>query len=362
MLTADFPPSPWSGVGIAVQRRAEALCRMGAEVDVLVSNDLSPVGAEEPGPGAPRVMALPRDHFPVDPKRYDWIHVHSLRLAPLALELRRRTRRPLVATVHGMPHLELGATPLARRWAACQSRLLRACDRVVFLSRAEARAGRAWLPEITSRSRIVPHGTPVPSSLGMAFGTAERPADGPVVFAGRLTASKGIDRVGELAAKSRASWVVAGGRRDPAGAAALRRLAANPRCRLPGWLPRRRLDELLRRARLVIVPSRYEPFGLLALEAMAQGAPVLAADVGGLRDTVRQRSGGRRCRSDDTREWARTLQDLLESGEATELGRRGPGWVATHFDPDRRAAELLQQVYGASSTTHRLRPMEAHLG
>lgn len=341
MLTADYPPDPWSGVGVAVRHRAEALCRLGVDVDVLVSNDLAPVRENLSTTHGPRVLALPRNRFPVDPTSYDLFHVHSLRLAPLALELRWRFRRPLVTTVHGLPHLELGDTDLARHWADVQRRLLLGCDRVIFLSRAEARAGIRWVPEIESRCRVVPHGLPVPAARRRSGAT-----EGPVVFAGRFTASKGIDRVSELATESRFPWVIAGGRDDPTGARARRHLATNPRCRLPGWLSRADLEKLLGEARLVVVPSRYEPFGLLALEAMAQGTPVLAADVGGLRDTVQKPSGGRRCRSEGSAAWHRHLCTLLDDGEGEELGRKGPAWVAKKFDPARRAAQLLQQGYG----------------
>ena len=343
MLTADYPPDAWSGVGVAVRHRAEALCRIGVEVDVLVSRDLAPVEASDPTPGKPKVVPLPRSHFPVDPASYDVIHVHSLRLASLALELRRRFRRHLVATVHGMPRLELESSERARHWADVQKRLLLGCDRVLFLSRAEARAGTRWLPEIATRARVVPHGLPVPADPRW-----DRDPEGPVVFAGRFTASKGIERIGELAEKSRGPWVAAGGRADRTGKRVRRRLAANERCDLPGWLPRPELEFLLRTARLVVAPSRYEPFGLLALEAMALGTPVLTSDVGGFRDTVRQTSGGRRCRTDDTAAWRTRLGSLLEGGEAAELGRRGPAWVAERFDPERRAAQLLHLGYGAS--------------
>ncbi len=343
MLTADYPPDAWSGVGVAVRHRAEALCRLGVEVDVLVSRDLAPVEETPAAPGKPRILPLPRSHFPVDPASYDVVHVHSLRLAPLALELRRRSRRPLVATVHGMPHLELAPTDRARRWADVQKRLLLGCDRVLFLSRSEARAGVRWLPEIATRAHVVPHGLPVPVGPPRT-----RDPEGPVVFAGRFTTSKGIDRVGELAVESRYPWVVAGGRGDRSGEHVRRRLAASSHCRLPGWLPRPELEALLRTARLVLVPSRYEPFGLVALEAMAQGPPVLAADVGGFSDTVRRPSGGRRCRVDDVATWRGHLDSLLEGEESEELGCRGPTWVAERFDPERRAAQLLRLGYGAS--------------
>jgi glycosyltransferase involved in cell wall biosynthesis len=53
-----------------------------------------------------------------------------------------------------------------------------------------------------------------------------------------------------------------------------------------GWLDRRSLHEAMRDADIVLVPSRYEPFGLVAIEAMAMGTPVIAMGVGGLGEMI----------------------------------------------------------------------------
>jgi glycogen(starch) synthase len=61
---------------------------------------------------------------------------------------------------------------------------------------------------------------------------------------------------------------------------------------LPGWLARRDLAALYAAADLVVVPSRYEPSGLVAREAQAAGATVIATRVGGLVETVREGETG----------------------------------------------------------------------
>jgi glycosyltransferase involved in cell wall biosynthesis/GT2 family glycosyltransferase len=63
--------------------------------------------------------------------------------------------------------------------------------------------------------------------------------------------------------------------------------------RFAGILNRKDLEQLIRRASLVMMTSRYESFGLVALEAMAQGTPVLACSVGGLAEVVRDGVNGR---------------------------------------------------------------------
>ena len=56
--------------------------------------------------------------------------------------------------------------------------------------------------------------------------------------------------------------------------------------RFEGFCDEARLRDLYGAADLVIVPSLYEPFGLVALETMACGSPVMVADTGGLREIV----------------------------------------------------------------------------
>jgi len=79
-----------------------------------------------------------------------------------------------------------------------------------------------------------------------------------------------------------------------------------------GWIDDAMLHSLYRIADLCVVPSIYEPFGLVALEAMASGCPCIVADAGGLREVV---PGGERVglrfRSRDPRSLARMVEKLL---------------------------------------------------
>ena len=79
-----------------------------------------------------------------------------------------------------------------------------------------------------------------------------------------------------------------------------------------GWTGDDVLHSLYRIADLCLVPSIYEPFGLVALEAMARGCPTIVADTGGLREVVpRGRRVGLRFRASSVRSLERMAQDLL---------------------------------------------------
>jgi glycogen(starch) synthase len=79
-----------------------------------------------------------------------------------------------------------------------------------------------------------------------------------------------------------------------------------------GWIGDDVLHSLYRIADVCLVPSIYEPFGLVALEAMASGCPCIVADTGGLREVV---PGGRRVglrfRAEDSRALGRMAESLL---------------------------------------------------
>jgi hypothetical protein len=214
MLTADYPPAVWSGIGVAVALEASALASLGVEVHVLVA--------------APRRMepcvtvsgvtehSLSTRRFPFDPGGFDLVHLHSLALSELALELCRRFSLPLVYTVHSWLPLELGNRAAAAFWCAVQGRVMAASHRVIFLSEADRAEAVKLLPELQEKARRIPNPVPPPgrSRLG--------PADsGLLVFAGRFVRSKGlacIEGIMErLGAAPHLRLVLAGGHGDAEG-------------------------------------------------------------------------------------------------------------------------------------------------
>jgi len=86
-----------------------------------------------------------------------------------------------------------------------------------------------------------------------------------------------------------------------------------------GWIGDDVLTSLYRIADLTVVPSIYEPFGLVALEAMASECPCIAADTGGLREVVPLEGAGLRFRASDPEHLAEAALDVLAD---EDLARR----------------------------------------
>jgi 1,4-alpha-glucan branching enzyme len=343
MLTADYPPEHWSGIGVVVQLQSEDLATLGVQVEVMVAGrDGFAVGDSL----NPLIKVLAGDTVPTELGGKDWLHLHSLPLTELALEWQRRSGAKLACTVHTQPLLELADLRLRRFWLDVQARLLSACDRVIFLSMAEWRSAQALFPSLPA-THVIPNGVPKPPEK----------LPGPelrrtVTYAGRFALGKGIllleQCIRRMLLQSDTAFLIAGGHGDPEGVAAVERIARNLSfgSEVVGWLPRNELDERLGQSRLVLVPSRYEPGGLIALEAMRMGTPVLAAAVGGLGDIGGESSGVVLLDSEDPQDWAdEALRILRDKSLWARLHRQGPDYVKRCFSSSRLAERLLSEVY-----------------
>jgi phosphatidylinositol alpha-1,6-mannosyltransferase len=232
-------------------------------------------------------------------RRYDIVQSHWLLPQGLTAGLAARlTGTRHIATAHGSDVTALRASVFA--WL--KRLALRSADAVTVNSEATGHAVAALGPRIV-RPRLIP--------LGVDTGGAARPAavaefaqrfrhgDGPLIlFAGRLAAEKGACDLIEalpkiLAALPDAMAVIAGdGPERPSLEALAETRGVGASLRFAGWLNRSALAAAMAAADMVVVSSRREGQGLVALEAMAAGTPVIAADVGGLPETVRDDETG----------------------------------------------------------------------
>jgi glycogen(starch) synthase len=163
---------------------------------------------------------------------------------------------------------------------------------------------------------IDPSDLHVPEDLETLRAKYAEPDEKLVLLAGRLVYEKGfqvaldalpsvIERVGKV------RFLVAGtGTHEAELRKQATRLGLDRYGTFAGWLGDDALHGLYRIADLCVIPSLYEPFGLVALEAMASGCPCVAADTGGLREVV-PRAVGLRVRADDAAALGRTIERVL---------------------------------------------------
>jgi glycosyltransferase involved in cell wall biosynthesis len=350
VLSADYMPSAWSGIGSAVAVQAAAVARQGVDVEVMLPETCAAAAVSQ-GPRL-RVRSLNGVRFPTRPEAFDVMHLHSLALSELALQLRSRFGIPLVYTSHASVRTELGGYSCASGWSAVQDLVIARSDHVLFPSASEREAAVQRSVGLRRRSSVHPNGIvrDHPPSTPSA-------RTGPVVFAGRFTETKGLMLLSEIVrmldCRPAIRFVLAGGHGDPAGERTVADLVARypDRCQALGWLGPAALKRLLAAASMVLIPSRYEPFGQVALEAMQAGAPVLAAAVGGLPEVLGPGSSGLVVDSRRPEDWCAAIVGLWESpGARSALAQRGPSYVAARYDPDTLAGLLIDDVYLPVST------------
>jgi len=121
-------------------------------------------------------------------------------------------------------------------------------------------------------------------------------------------------------------------------------LGLDGRVRFLGAQPQRRLRYFYVAAEATVMPSYYESFGMVALEAMACGSPVVASRVGGLTTTVKDGVTGYLVPEGDAAALADRLERLLHDPKTrARLGRAAVRWAADHRWPC--VAEAVCRLY-----------------
>ncbi len=294
---------------------------------------------------------------------YDAVHSHywlSGRVGRLAAE---RWRIPLLQSFHTLGrvkniNLSPGDEPEPAARITAEERIVEQADCILAPTIEEARDLVRLYGAEPDRVRVVTPGVDTEvftpgdrSAAKQALGLGGRDV---VLFAGRFQLLKSPDlavravaRLCEVAPGLDPVLLMLGG---PSGRAGLRaedleKLAADlgiaDRVLLRDPVPHDDLPGFYRAADAVLVPSRTESFGLVALEASACGTPVVATDVGGLRTAVRDGVTGSLVAGRDPEDFARALAHILtDQRSAAAMGQAGAGY-ARRFDWRRAAADLL---------------------
>ena len=157
-------------------------------------------------------------------------------------------------------------------------------------------------------------------------GSAVGPAGEEILFVGQLVRGKGCDLFFRALARSgsRLPVRILGDGNDRSRLEVLAAdLGLQGRVQFCGWVDNEDLADHYRRARAVVMPGRWpEPFGLVGLEAMANGRPVVAFDVGGVRDWLEPERTGILVPEQDIGALAAAIDRLsFDAGLALDLGR-----------------------------------------
>ncbi|MGW7538129.1 glycosyltransferase [Amycolatopsis sp. NPDC054798] len=294
-----------------------------------------------------------RDRWTEEPP--DVAHAHYWTSGVATVLAAREAGIPAVQTFHGLGAVERrhqgddgtsapDRTRLERMVGKQVGRIVATCSDEVF------ELARQGVPR--QRISVVPCGVDL-DRFGPGGPVAQRTAPKRLVSVGKLVPRKGFDlAIAALPRVPETELVIAGGPvsgaldEDPE-ARRLRRLADRlgvaDRVQLAGQVRRAEIPALLRSADAVLCTPWYEPSGIVPLEAMACGVPVVAAAVGGLTDTVVDGITGRLAPPGDPVRLAARLRGLLdEPAELEALGTAGRERVRARYSWDRIAAETVR--------------------
>nr|WP_226378967.1 glycosyltransferase [Pseudonocardia sp. KRD291] len=301
--------------------------------------------------------------------RPDVVHAHFWMSGQAALAAARGldAALPVVQTFHALGAVKArhqgGADTSPAGRCAAEAHLARAVDRVIA-SCPDERDELSALGAPVSTLVTVPSG--VDTGLFAPVGPVRRRGARPrVLTVGRLVRRKGVDETVEaLAEVPGAELLVAGGPADPADEATdpdtcrlravVHHAGVADRVRFAGAVSRDRMPAMLRSADVVVCAPWYEPFGIVPLEAMSCGRPVVATAVGGLRETVVHGETGLHVAPRRADEIAAALRALLaDPARRTAYGSAGRRRVLGAYSWD-RVAESVTQVY-EDAVRHRVR-------
>ncbi len=329
MLTWEYPPHVVGGLGRHVTELVPALAAEDVEVHVLTPRLYGGSGED----GWPNLfvhrMDVPRMHeydfisFVTESNgvleeraerllqevgRPDVLHAHDWLVARAAVALKHRFHLPLVATIHATERGRGRGTLSGENAQAINGTewwLTYEAWRMICVSHYMSRQVQEYFACPAGKIDVIPNG--VDASRFQALegvdlrdfrrGYAE-PEEKIVFHVGRIVDEKGVPVLVEsvpqvLARYDRAKFVIAGtgGMLD-----ALRHraweLGVYERTYFTGFVPDDVRDRLLKVADVAVFPSLYEPFGIVALEAMAARTPVVVAETGGLAEVVRHAETG----------------------------------------------------------------------
>ncbi|HEV7483246.1 MAG TPA: glycosyltransferase family 4 protein [Solirubrobacterales bacterium] len=357
ILSWEYPPLIEGGLARHVRKLSEAMVERDIEVHVLTRG-----GEESPAQELFNGVLVHRIREPKRPTdlgefvtwvermnsdmlaagvelgdryEFDLVHGHDWLVANACDHLAKRFEAPLVTTIHATEYGRhqgwVDKHPQTyihgvERWIVNRSQRVITCSHYM----------REQVVDIFAvaekRISVIPNGidpddlqAQSPAELERLRSEFAAPEEKLVLLIGRLVYEKGFQLALEamprvIAEAPGTRFLVAGsGTHEAELHRQAEELGLMEHGTFLGWIGDDVLHSLYRIADLTVVPSIYEPFGLVALEAMASGCPCIVADTGGLREVVVHEEGGLRFRADDPEALAEVAIRVLSDDE---LGQR----------------------------------------
>ncbi|WP_051348473.1 glycosyltransferase family 4 protein [Peribacillus kribbensis] len=379
ILSWEFPPRIVGGLARHVYGLAKALAGQGHKVTVITAGEGQPEEKEQmEGITVYRVNPLPvSGHSFLNwtaglnlsicemiqkvsgNDRVDILHAHDWLTAAAASAAKDLLQIPLAATIHSTEYGRNQGifSELQKRIHRQEDLLLKKADKVIVCSspmRQELKKGYGY----TGQAVVIPNGiteAEVQPASGKGNSYEHRKEETPIIFTwGRMVFEKGfqtlISSAKILSQKSIHPFFIVSGSgpylKDLKEM--VKKEGLGEQFLFNGHIDDVQRNKLLERADLTVIPSLYEPFGIVALEAMAAGKPVIVSGTGGLKGIVQDKASGLTFTPGDADELARHIEFLLNHREAAQkmakFGRESALVRYSWNEISRRTMQIYEQI------------------
>ncbi|HEY9872113.1 MAG TPA: glycosyltransferase family 1 protein [Candidatus Obscuribacterales bacterium] len=376
------------GQNVYVRQVGEALGQQGWQVDMFTrkaSAEDATIVQHSPNCRTIRLTAGPEEFIPRDnlfeylPEfveqvlkfqkqsgiTYSLVHTNYWLSSWVGMQLKKIQGIKQIHTYHSLGAVKYKSVTtipmIASTRLATEKAVLETADRVVATSPQEKEHMRSLVSQ-KGNVDIIPCGTDIRkfgclskqearAKLGIA------PESKVVLYVGRFDPRKGIETLvraigcSQIRENPDLKLIIGGGSR-PGQSDGMERdriegiveeLGLSELTTFPGRLDNVNLPLYYAAADVCVVPSHYEPFGLVTIEAMASGTPVVGSDVGGLQFTVAPEKTGLLCPPKDEVAFAEAIDRILSNPEwRNQLGKNARSRVEDKFSWDGVASQLSE--------------------
>ena len=384
MLSWEYPPRIVGGISPHVSELSRQLSERGIEIHVVTKE--TPLAPDEEVEASG--VHVHRVHLQDTPNDFlheiqllnqatdlrvrklleDWrpggeptiFHAHDWLSLDAARELKYEYKLPIVATIHATESGRHGgiSNDTSKYIHEQEYWLTYEAWRIIVCSEFMKQEVVRLFNVPTDKVDVVFNGVD-PSKFEFDWSAADRvahrsklalPEEKVVLYVGRFVREKGIHVLlnaasAVLAEEPKTKFLIVGGGHRERFEKFVHWAGLQEKVLFTGFVANRALHMLYRCADVAVFPSLYEPFGIVALEAMAAGAPVVASDAGGLREVVHHDETGTLCFANDPSSlaWA-ILKVLRDPVRAEALEEKAKARLRKDFDWG-HIAERTMKIY-----------------
>lgn len=378
ILSWEYPPNIVGGLGAHVVGLTNSLIRNGYEVHLVTAQEMnkSPEDIEEkPGLFVYRVkpiynkdqnfihwigglnIAMWDKAIEIGKDRtFELVQAHDWLVGAAAISLKNQINVPLIATIHATEHGRNGGiyTEMQKFIHKKESQLIDAADSLIVCSEYMQNELMTIFEVEQTKINVIPNGVEIlkKEAVSVAPVVNFTRDNKKIVFAmGRMVKEKGFGTLLEAAKKLHKKrndlcFVIAGvGPMYDEYQQYIERNQLAESVHLIGYLQKEQKNALYAQADIVVIPSSYEPFGIVALESLVFAIPTIVSQTGGLKGIIKDKETGLYMEPNNAENLVKNIEYLLENPAlGKEIGEKGQKLVSQLFSW-KRIGEETKRIF-----------------